>query len=85
MRTKPVPGHLSERLAESTGVDDASHAMPASLWTQREAAGYLRVSVAYLRASSCPKVLLPPVRGRKPLVRYDPVDVREWTGNWRVA
>jgi hypothetical protein len=55
------------------------------LWTQPEAAAYLNVSVAYLRASSCPKVLLPAVRGRKPLVRYSPEDVRSWIDRWRVA
>lgn len=55
------------------------------LWTQPEAAEYLGVSPAYLRESSCPKVLLPPVRGKKPLVRYVPDDVRSWIRNWRVA
>ena len=65
--------------------DNGDEGAPSTLWTQREAAGFLRVSPAYLRASSCPKVLLPPVRGRKPLVRYDPMGVRAWMTNWRVA
>lgn len=49
------------------------------LWTQREAAAYLQASERYLRASSCPKKLLPGtgVRG-KPLVRYDPAEVQGW-------
>ena len=39
--------------------------------TQREAAKLLQVSVAYLRASACPKYLLPGNGPRrKPLVRY---------------
>jgi hypothetical protein len=58
---------------------------PSRLWTQPEAARFLGVSVAYLRRSACPKVLLPPVRGTKPLVRYDPEDVRIWVRRWRVA
>lgn len=47
--------------------------------TQREAAGLLRVSVSYLRASSCPKHLLPGngARGR-PLVRYLRDDLLAW-------
>jgi hypothetical protein len=49
------------------------------LWTQKQAAGYLQVSVRYLRESSCPKVLLPGNGERgKPLVRYEPITVREW-------
>jgi hypothetical protein len=53
--------------------------MTDSLWTQPEAAEYLRVSTGYLRRSSCPKRLLPSNRvGGKPLVRYDPREVRAW-------
>ena len=49
------------------------------LWTQKQAALYLAVSVRYLRESSCPKVFLPGNGERgKPLVRYEPGDVREW-------
>ena len=51
------------------------------LWTQREAAAALRVSVSWLRASECPKVRLRSqgMSGRGP-VRYDPDAVRAW---WR--
>lgn len=54
------------------------------LWTQREAAFYLGVSSRYLRASDCPKLLLPGTgpRGKK-LVRYDPSDVRSWADRHR--
>jgi hypothetical protein len=49
------------------------------LWTQREAAAYLGVSERYLRASSCPKKLLPGTGKKgKPLVRYDPAEVIAW-------
>ena len=45
--------------------------------TQREAAVLARVSVSYLRASRCPKILLPG-RGRRPMVRYSRADVVAW-------
>ena len=48
-----------------------------SLWTQREAADFLRVSTRTLRSSDCPKLALP-VRGKKPIVRYSPDAVRNW-------
>jgi hypothetical protein len=46
---------------------------------QREAAGILGVSVAWLRASECPKVLLPGngPKGR-PVVRYRERDLLDW-------
>lgn len=56
------------------------------LWTQHEAATYLGVSERYLRASDCPKLLLPGTGPkRKPLVRYAPVDVRAWADGYRVT
>lgn len=50
-----------------------------TLWTQKEAATELRVSVSYLRNSDCPKVLLPG-NGKKgkPMVRYEIGQVRAW-------
>jgi hypothetical protein len=49
------------------------------LWTQREAATYVGVSQRYLRASSCPKKLLPGTGAKgRPLVRYDPAEVCRW-------
>lgn len=52
---------------------------PLGLLTQKEAAAYLRVSPAYLRASSCPKILLPG-NGKKgrPMVRYRVEDLIAW-------
>lgn len=52
--------------------------------TQREAALLLKVSVSYLRASDCPKLLLPG-RGTKPLVRYDRAAVLAWRDRWSVS
>lgn len=53
--------------------------MTAALWTQREAAAAMAVSVSYLRASDCPKVFLPSLQpnGRR-LLRYDPEACRAW-------
>ena len=56
------------------------------LWTQAEAAEYLCVSQRYLRASSCPKILLPGTGTRgKPLVRYSAADVRGWAAQRRAT
>ncbi len=56
------------------------------LMTQPEAADFLRVSVRYLRASTCPKVLLPSTRpGGKRLVRYERPAVEAWWQGRRVA
>lgn len=55
------------------------------LLTQREAAGILKVGVSYLRASDCPKVLLPPARGTRPLVRYRRSAVLAWAVAWEVS
>lgn len=56
-------------------------AMVDSLLTQKEAAGVLRVSVSYLRASDCPKVLLPS-RGKRALVRYRQSEIMAWAEKW---
>ena len=48
-----------------------------NLWTQREAAGFLRVFTRTLRSSSCPRLSLP-VTGKKPILRYNPEAVRAW-------
>ena len=53
---------------------------------QREAAAYLGVSVSYLRASTCPKVLLPGTGPRgKPLVRYRLADLDRWAEAYRLT
>ena len=55
------------------------HLSADELLTQREAAALLRVSVAYVRASTCPKLLLPGSGPcGKPLVRYVRSDVLSW-------
>jgi hypothetical protein len=47
--------------------------------TQKEAAGLLRVSQSWLRASECPKVLLPGNGPkRRNLVRYRMSDIERW-------
>jgi hypothetical protein len=72
----PVPAGLLCELLGAKVRDTES--LPAEL-TQREAARLLRVSVSYLRASSCPKHNLPGngPRGR-PLVRYLRDELLTW-------
>ena len=75
----PVPREaLLELLGASPVSGKASTPLPQEL-TQREAARLLRVSASYLRASSCPKHLLPGngPRGR-PLVRYLRDEIFTW-------
>ncbi len=52
---------------------------PLGLLTQKEASAYLRVSPAYVRASTCPKILLQG-NGKKgrPMVRYRVEDLIAW-------
>ncbi len=87
---------LKPRSSTPTTEDAANHpgvrteaAGPTSttrLWTQAEAADYLNVSQRYLRASACPKILLPGTgRHGKPLVRYNPVNVRTWAEQRRAT
>lgn len=55
--------------------------MIGELWTQKEAAAAIKVSVSYLRASTCPKTFLPSLKPNgRPLVRYVPSEVEAW---WR--
>lgn len=43
----------------------------------------LGVSVRWLRNSECPTISLPANKvGGRPLVRYDPIQVREWYRNF---
>jgi hypothetical protein len=75
----PVPREwLLELLGATVNLNAAREGLPAEL-TQREAARLLRVSASYLRASSCPKHLLPGngPRGR-PLVRYLREELLAW-------
>ncbi len=74
----PVPRELLLELLGATRLAGEAETLPTEL-TQREAAHLLRVGVSYLRASSCPKHLLPGngPRGR-PLVRYLLVEVLAW-------
>jgi hypothetical protein len=54
------------------------------LWKQKRAAMVLDVSVSWLRASDCPKYLLPGNGpGRKRVVRYKPEEVRAWVEHQR--
>jgi hypothetical protein len=74
-------GNLAAGLGDAAGEHRRRRLDAAAdqLLTQGEAAELLRVSVSYLRASSCPKILLPGRGDRgKPLVRYLRSDVLAW-------
>lgn len=59
--------------------------MSEPLVRQREAAQAIAVSVAWLRASECPKVLLPGNGPkRRPLVRYRMSEVLAWAEQRKV-
>lgn len=48
-----------------------------SLWTKHELAAFLGVDVRTVENMPVPRVELPG-RGKKPIVRFDPVQVRAW-------
>lgn len=48
------------------------------LWTQKEAAAFVRVDVSTLRASTCPKRLIYMPGRTRPIVRYVPAEIRDW-------
>lgn len=57
--------------------------MTDALWTPREAAEYLGIAERTLRRMRIPRVALPGSNGVRPIVRYDPVQVREWIEAYR--
>jgi hypothetical protein len=64
-------------------VTEAAFPTPEGLVSQKEAAVFLHVSQSYLRASSCPKVLLPGNGPKdRPLVRYRLSEVAIWSEQW---
>ena len=78
-------GRTGERSRHRSGGDPPGAPAPDRLLDQREAAQVLAVSTAFLRASNCPKVLLPGngLQGR-PLVRYRLADILRWATARRV-
>jgi hypothetical protein len=71
-------GRQSGREVNPSGAPTEAE-MSDQLLRQRQAAGLLNVSVSYLRASTCPKRLLPSNgAGRKPMVRYLRSEVLGW-------
>ena len=47
------------------------------LWTKRDVAALLNVDVRTVEGMAIPRVRLP-ATGKKPIVRFDPVQVRAW-------
>jgi hypothetical protein len=59
--------------------EQSAASMTGHLWTQKEAAAAIKVSVSYLRASTCPKMFLPSLKPNgRPMVRYVPAEVEAW-------
>jgi hypothetical protein len=92
MRQPPAPGAAEPcgDAADAVGIGPREPVLPRlalpddRLWTQREAAYYLGVSVRYLRQSNCPKLLLPGTGAKQqPLLRYEPQTVKAWAAAWR--
>lgn len=47
------------------------------LWTKREVAEYLSVTTRSVERLGIPRVAMP-ARGARPIVRYDPAEVKAW-------
>lgn len=47
------------------------------LWTKRDVAEYLGVNVRTVERMAIPRVSMR-ITGRRPVVRYDPAQVKEW-------
>lgn len=52
------------------------------LWTKREVAAYLGVGVRTVERLRIPRVAMP-ARGSKPIVRYDPAEVKAFVDRSR--
>jgi len=53
------------------------------LWSARETAKFLGIAERTLRRMRVPRVSLPGSGGDRPIVRYDPAQVREWLEGYR--
>lgn len=49
------------------------------LWTKKEVAEYLGVTTRSVERLGVPRVAMP-ARGVRPIVRYDPAEVKAWVG-----
>jgi hypothetical protein len=52
------------------------------LWTKREVAEHLALNIRTVERMAIPRVTLPGA-GARPIVRYDPVQVRAWWDKYR--
>jgi hypothetical protein len=48
------------------------------LWTVRELAKYLNISEARARQRGVPRIAIYGTGGRRPIIRYDPAEVKAW-------
>jgi hypothetical protein len=47
------------------------------LWTKQDVADYLGVHVRTVENMAIPRIPIP-ISGKRPLIRFDPVQVKEW-------
>lgn len=62
--------------------DRAELRMTESLWTKHDVAAFLGVTVRTVESMAIPRVRMP-ATGRKPIVRFDPDEVRAWVESFR--
>jgi hypothetical protein len=72
---------LLKRIADAQTLD-------ARLWDTADVAAFLKLSEAHTRAhimtrSDFPAPVDLPGKGKEPIRRYRPVDVRDWAEKWR--
>lgn len=77
-----------ESVAEAIHALRKAHDVDARLWDTADVAEFLKLNPAYTRAhiltrSDFPKSVDLPGKGREPIRRYRPVDVRDWAEKWR--
>jgi len=78
-------GKPSDMIRSASATPSLPAAAGDRLLAQPEAAAYLGVSVSYLRASNCPKRLLPGTGPKgKPLVRYRLSELDAWADSYRL-
>lgn len=55
------------------------------LWTKKDVAAFLKVDVRTVERLGLPRVPIEVAPGKRPMVRYDPAEVREWVERRKAA
>jgi len=77
-----------ETVAEAINEFRKTSRLDSRLWDTADVAEFLKLNPAYTRAhiltrGDFPKSVDLPGKGREPIRRYRPVDVRDWAEKWR--